>query len=131
MSDRPIRVILDASAIIAFTRGTSVDVGEILAEVNDEDAAAGLPVLCLVEASRAVPDIDLLELLVNHRATAIVALAADSWRALAATCDSVGRLDAASAVLNAIDLDCLVLTAQPGLYAGLADGGPIIPIPPG
>lgn len=49
-----------------------------------------------------------------------------SWRALAITHDTVGRLDAASAVLIAIDLGCDVLTSQPGLYAGLAGGGPII-----
>jgi hypothetical protein len=68
---RPVRVLLDASAIIAFTRG-SIDVGEILAEVNDEDAAAGLPILCLVEASRAVSDTDRLDLLVAHPATAVL-----------------------------------------------------------
>ncbi len=67
MSDRPVRVILDASAIVAFTRG-SIDVGETIAEINDEYAAAGLPVLCLVEANRLVADSDRLELLVNHPA---------------------------------------------------------------
>jgi hypothetical protein len=41
----------------------------------------------------------------------------------------VGRLDAASAALAAIDLDVDVLTTQPGLYGGLAGGGPVIGIP--
>jgi len=127
VSDRPIRVLLDASAIVAFTRG-SIDVGETIAEVNDEQAAAGLPILCLVEATRAVADTDRLDLLVAHPATAIITPHPDDWRALAATCETVGRLDAASAVLAAIDVDCLVLTGQPGLYAGLAGGGPIIAI---
>jgi hypothetical protein len=124
---RPVRVLLDASAIIAFTRG-SIDVGEILAEVNDEDAAAGLPILCLVEASRAVSDTDRLDLLVAHPATAVLVPRPDDWQALAVTYETVGRLDAASAVLAAIDLDCLILTGQSGLYGGLAGGGPIIPI---
>ncbi|WP_433321355.1 hypothetical protein ACQP0U_21955 [Micromonospora sp. CA-269861] len=44
-------------------------------------------------------DTDLLDLLIAHDATAIVAPAAAEWRALAATYDTVGRLDAASAVL--------------------------------
>jgi ABC-type Fe2+-enterobactin transport system substrate-binding protein len=129
VSARPIRVILDASAIVAFSRG-SIDVGEVIAEVSDESAAAGLPMLCLVEASRAVADTDQLDLLVSHAATALMDAEAANWQALAATYDTVGRLDAASAVLAAVDFDCDILTSQPGLYAGLAGGGPIIPIPP-
>jgi hypothetical protein len=127
VSDRPVKVILDASAIVAFTRG-SVDVGEVIAEVNDEYTAAGLPILCLVEATRAVADGDHLELLVNHPATAVLTPKPEDWQALAAIYDTVGRLDAASAVLAAIDLDCQVLTGQPGLYGGLAGGGPVIPL---
>ena len=54
MSDRPVRVLLDASAIIAFTR-ESIDVGEVIAEVDDENAAVGLPVLSLVEKPAELP----------------------------------------------------------------------------
>jgi uncharacterized protein with PIN domain len=129
VSDRPVQVLLDASAIVAFTRG-SVDVGEVIGEVDDEHAAVGLPVLCLVEASRAIVDTDLLDYLVAHAATSVVPVAAASWRALASAYDTVGRLDAASAVLAATEADCSILTAQPALYAGLEGGGPIIDIPP-
>lgn len=125
MSDRPVRVILDTSAIVAFTRG-SIDVGEVIAEVADEGAAVGLPILCLVEAARAVADADRLDLLASHGAVVILSPWPTNWKPLAVTVDLVGRLDAASAVLEAYDLDCAVLTCQPGLYAGLADGGPII-----
>lgn len=129
MTDTPtVRVILDTSAIVAFCR-ESIDVGEVIAEVADEDGCAfALPVLCLVEASRAVSDRDRLDLLAHHSAALILTPDPESWRALAITYDTVGRLDAASAVLAAIDLGCDVLTGQPGLYAGLAGGGPIIPI---
>jgi hypothetical protein len=72
----PGRILLDASAIVAFCRGTSVDVGE----VNDEGAAAGLPLLCLVEGRRAIADTDLLDLLVTHGATTVVAREPDNWR---------------------------------------------------
>ena len=41
-TDRPIRLIFDTSAIVAFTR-QSIHVGEVLAEVADEHAVAGLP----------------------------------------------------------------------------------------
>jgi hypothetical protein len=128
VSGRPVHVLLDASAIIAFTR-RSIDVGEIIGEVDAEQAAVGLPVLCLVEANRAVTDTDLLDL-VAHPATAVTPVAPDSWKALTAAYDTVGRLDAASAVLAAIDGDRPILTAQPALYAGLEGGGPIIAIPP-
>ncbi|HET6950395.1 MAG TPA: hypothetical protein VFI47_08470 [Acidimicrobiales bacterium] len=66
MSGPALRVILDTSAITAFCR-ESIHVGEVIAEVADEEGAAvGLPVLCLVEATRTVADTDRLELLVNH-----------------------------------------------------------------
>jgi hypothetical protein len=64
MSDQPIQVLLDASAIVAFTRG-SIHAGE----VDDEQAGVGLPLLCLVEATRAVADTDRLDLLAHDRAT--------------------------------------------------------------
>jgi len=127
MSDRPVRILLDASAIIAFT-WESIDVGEIIAEVDDEYAAVGLPMLCLVEASRAVADKDRLTLLVHHRASVVLGDDPGDWRALAAMYDIVGRLDAASAAVAAVDGDVSILTAQPGLYGGLANGGPVIPI---
>ena len=129
MTDTPtVRVILDTSAIIAFCR-ESIDVGEVIAEVADEPGCVfALHVLCMVEASRAVADRDRLDLLCAHPAAHLISPDPGEWRALAAAHDTVGRLDAASAVLAAIDLDCDVLTAQPALYAGLAGGGPIIPI---
>ncbi|MFI6266686.1 hypothetical protein [Micromonospora sp. NPDC051006] len=127
MNDCPIRVILDASAILAFTR-ESIDVGEVIAEVADEGCHFGLPVLCLAESSRAVADRDRLDLLVNHPAAALLTIDPASWQALAVVYDTVGRLDAASALLAAVDNGCNVLTGQPGLYGGLAGGGPIIPL---
>jgi hypothetical protein len=127
VSDRPVRVLLDASAIVAFTR-ESIDVGEVVAEVDDENAAVGLPVLCLVEATRAVADSGRLALLVEHRASVVIGNDPADWRALAAMYDVIGRLDTASAAVTAIDRNISILTAQPGLYGGLAGGGPIIPI---
>jgi hypothetical protein len=99
----------------------------VIAEVDDERAAVGLPMLCLVEATRSVSDTDRLALLVEHRASTLLADDPTNWRALAATYDIVGRVDAASAALTAIDWDIDVLTSQPGLYGGLAGGGPVIP----
>jgi hypothetical protein len=113
--------------MVAFTRG-SIDVGEVIAEVDDEQAAVGLPMLCLVEATRAVADTGHLTILVRHQASRLCGDDPSDWEALAATYEIVGRIDAASAALAAIDRDVNVLTAQPGLYRGLAGGGPVIPL---
>ncbi|MEV0732312.1 hypothetical protein [Polymorphospora sp. NPDC050346] len=126
MSDRPVQVVLDVSTILAFCAG-SVAVGELLAEVDDEEGVMGLPVLCVAEASRSTPARDHLELLVNHHATRLLALDADYWQSLAImTHEIVGRADAASAALAALLHDCHVLTAWPALYAGLDNGGPVL-----
>jgi hypothetical protein len=126
VTERPVRLILDTSAIIAFTHG-SIDVGELIAEIDDEDAAVGIPVLCLVAASHATEDTDRLHLLVHHAASALLDLRAVDWRVLAAIGETVGRLDAAAALLAAIDLRCQILSSDIEWYAGLAGGGPIIP----
>lgn len=127
MSDRPIRVVLDTSAIVAYTR-ESINVGEIIAEVDDEQAGFGLPTLCLVRAREAVADEARFELLLRHSACVVLPEQSTDWRALAATDWVVGRIDAASASLAAADYDCYTVTGQPGLYAGLINGGPIIDI---
>lgn len=124
---RPIRVVLDTSAIIEFTR-QSIHVGELIAEVDDEQCAVGISVISVAEALHSVADPDRLDLLVDHHATVVLSADAADWRALAAAYDLVGRLDTAAAALAAIDHDCAVLTRQTSLYAGLAGGGPVIPI---
>lgn len=129
MSNRPVLLLLDTSAILDYTR-QSIHVGEVMTEVTNDGGMVGLPVLCLVEAKRASASTDLLDLLVAHQATTVLPVAADTWQALAVTYDTVGRLDLAAAVLAATETGGFILTAQPQLYAGLEDGGPIIPIPP-
>lgn len=126
MTSRPLRALLDASAIVAFTR-ESIHVGEVIAEVAEEGRAVGLPVLCLGEAAHAVADLNRLHLLV-HNPICTVINPVVPWDDLAWAYDSVGRLDAAVAALAAIDADCHVLTAVPGLYAGMPGGGPVIGI---
>jgi hypothetical protein len=126
VSDRPVRLVLDTSAIEAFTHG-KINVGEVIAEVDYDQALVGLPLLCVVEAARCVADGDLLKLLVNHNATVVLGNDPARWRVFAETHGTVGRLDASAAVLAALDEDCDVLTRQPRLYDGMAGGGPVIP----
>jgi hypothetical protein len=128
MSDRPIRIVLDVSAIRAFMR-TSVDVGEIIAEIDDEHGAVGLPVLCLIEANRTVEDDGRLDHLIRHEVTTLLDVNASDWRALAAVHDDVGRLDAASAALATIDFRCFMLTDQPAVYANTGMSDRIVELP--
>ncbi|MGN9807065.1 hypothetical protein [Micromonospora sp. L32] len=113
LKNLPIRLVLDTSAILAFTEGSTA-VGEAIAKVADEGCAFGLPVMCLAEAARSVTDTDRLDLLVNHPAAAVLTVDPLQWKTLAATHRAVGRLDTAGALLAAAGNDCRVLTDQPG-----------------
>jgi hypothetical protein len=125
---RQIFLVLDASAVVEFTRG-SVHVGEPIAEVDDDDAAVGIPFLCLSDALPSVADLDRLQMLVTHPAVRVLSDEPWSWRAHAATRDVVGLASAASAALAAMNDGVPVLTKVPGLYAGLAGGSLTVDIP--
>lgn len=126
MSDRDIHIVLDASAITAFVRG-SISVGESLNLVAEAGAAIGLPVLSLATAKLHVADDHLIDFLVNHPATTTLA-ATTEWRALATATADVGRLDAADAALATIDCHADLFTGQTGLYAGLVPAERVIPL---
>jgi hypothetical protein len=129
VTDRPVTLVLDTSAIIAYTRAeTAIHVGDVLVQVVDEDALAVLPASCLAEALPSVADPDMLDLLVAHEATTVLADGPDMWRDLAAMVEITGRPDSASAALAAIDFTASILTRAPLLYAGLRDGRMVIPI---
>ena len=123
----PIGIVLDTSAILAFTRG-SVDVGAAVADVAEAGGRIGLPISCLVEARWRLGDLDRLNVLVHHMATELIASPGD-WSVLAAALTVARRQDAASALLAAVQSGCGVLTASPRRYATLAGGSPIVPLP--
>ncbi|MEW2382703.1 hypothetical protein AB0873_11545 [Micromonospora sp. NPDC047707] len=124
--DLPVRVVLDASAIVAFTTGSAA-VDETIAQVVEEGYLFGLPVACLAEASRSVVDTARLDLLVDHPAAAVLTVDPLSWSALANTYRAVGRLDTASVLLAAAHNECTILTAGPDQYTGLTGDEPIMP----
>ncbi|MEU4476474.1 hypothetical protein AB0F68_00125 [Micromonospora sp. NPDC023966] len=117
LNDFPIRLILDTSAILAFTEGSTA-VGQAIAKVASEESLFGLPVVCLAEAARSVIDTDRLDLLVNHPAAAVLTVDPLQWKSLAATHRAVGRLDTAGALLAAAANDCSVLSDPPRAVAG-------------
>ncbi|MDR7280972.1 hypothetical protein [Catenuloplanes atrovinosus] len=130
IDDRPIRVVLDATAVSAYCKG-SIDVGEILGEVSDEAAVVALPVLCVVEAWPAVADIHLLDVLLTHRHTRVLGLEPTEWERLSAAYDATDRLDVASTVVASDgNGGAAILTAAPDLYASFSDNGTVIPISP-
>lgn len=131
MSDeRPIRVVLDTSAIVAYCR-ESVDVGELISEIADENGVVGLPMLCLVEARTRLADGDLLDVLTKHPATDVLAPDVADWQALAALDGEIGRRDASTAMLDAVAYGVDILTATPGLYVGAFTADRIIALPEG
>ena len=128
MTDRPVQLVLDTSAILDYCRG-SIPVGELLVEIDAAGGAVLLPLLCLVEAATVSPaDEHLLDVLVQHPATQVAAEEPDLWKVLATIRTIVGRVDAASAALMALDYDVDVATRTPGVYAGLNGGGFVLPL---
>jgi hypothetical protein len=127
VTDRPARLVLDTSAVAAWARG-SVSVGELLAEIDLEYGAVIIPLPCLIEAAANLVDgKDLLDLLVEHTASVVLADDPGDWRMLAGVLAVVGNHALASAAWNALDLGVDVLTRHPGRYAGLAGGGMVLP----
>ncbi|MDP9794527.1 hypothetical protein J2S43_003039 [Catenuloplanes nepalensis] len=131
MSDdsRPVRVVLDTSAILAYCR-ESVGVGELIGEIADENGTVGLPMLCLAEARTRLADADLLDVLATHDAAEVLTLGPREWQGLAALDGDVGRRDASAAMLEAIVHGVDILTAQPSLYVGAIANSRILELPP-
>jgi hypothetical protein len=123
-----IRLILDTSAALAYTT-TSVRLGETIVEVVDEGARFAVPVLCLVEAGRLVEEklADRLDLLVAHERCVVLPMLAEDWRPVAELTAMLDRVDLAVSLLEAIDRDAYVITAEPARYGPAGQEGlPVI-----
>ncbi|MEO3922882.1 hypothetical protein ABGB07_03225 [Micromonosporaceae bacterium B7E4] len=130
MKDPAIRILLDTSAIIAYTKA-SISVGETIAEVVDEGGSFGASVLCLAEATRLVdPEHALgVPLLVRHPRCVVLPVLAEDWSAVAEWTRTLGRVDLAVSIVEAVDRNAYVLTAEPERYGDKGDGEvPVIPI---
>lgn len=130
MSDRELRLVLDTSAVLAYARG-SVDVGETITEVVDEGHWFGSSVVCLAEATRlAGDDSPGITLLAAHRRFVALPAAAEKWPALATWTRLLRRVDLAASILEAVDREGHVMTAEPHLYAAGSEYGelPVITI---
>jgi hypothetical protein len=120
---REVRLVLDATAIAAYARG-SVAVGEILIEVDAEHGAVIIPLSCLIEAAHATALLqrDHLQMLIDHPATFLVADDPDEWVALTELRTLVDRADRASAALVSLEYQVDVMTRDARWYASVARG---------
>ncbi len=118
MSDEaPVRLVLDTSAVLAYADG-SIHVGEPMAEVLDEGARFGVPVLCLAEASRLVDGSNAagITLLARHAGCVVLPMLAEQWQAIAAATVDLGRADLAVSLIEALRHGGYVLTGEPARY---------------
>ncbi len=124
-----VRLVLDTSAVLAYTT-MSVGLGETIVEVVDEGAQFAVPVLCLVEASRllATDHTVGLDLLVAHDQCIVLPMLADDWQPLAELTGLLGHPALAASLLEAIDRDAYVITAEPGSYSPGGENLPVIPL---
>lgn len=121
MTEPPIRLILDTSAVLAYAHGSD-HVGEALQEVADESAVAAVPVVCLAEAYPLLADRERWRILAGHPHVIVLDAAAGESEELGSMCCLVEGVPAACAALAALDADCWVLTSRPDMYAGVAGG---------
>jgi hypothetical protein len=120
---RTVRLVLDATAVSAWTRG-SVAVGEMLIEIDEEHGAVIIPLSCLIEAAHATAllERDRLSLLIGHAATFLVSDNPDDWLALSELRVLTERADRASAALIGLDYGVDVMTRDARWYSSVNDG---------
>ena len=99
MSERPVRLVLDTSAILSYAKAETLHVGETITQVDETGAAFGGPIACLASAGGA--DATLLHMLTTHPVCELLTVEVEEWRQWAAMTDVLGRLDAAAALVAA------------------------------
>ncbi|MBB5868039.1 hypothetical protein F4553_001418 [Allocatelliglobosispora scoriae] len=129
-----LRVVLDASAVSAYTESTGL-VGELLAELADETARLadsslvvgfGVPDISLATAAAQAADADMIGVLMRHPlfATETEAIDTSDWVSVAG---QLGNAETAAVVLLAMTADAYVVTRDVQRYAvALLDGLNII-----
>ena len=126
-----IRLVLDTSALLAYLAGDtrSLDVGELLASVEENGDLTGIPVACLIAAYRQVEaqhQAKLLQLAEGDDGPTVILpiLAADA----ASVAEKVLRLDLdrAQAAAETLKHDATLATYEPAAYAACLDEDDIL-----
>jgi hypothetical protein len=123
-----IAVVLDTSALMGFVTG-HVAVGELIAEVADEDRRIAVPAVCFAQARAAVND-DIAAahlLLLTSAPTILIEPLGSAWPSTAESIWRVGEIardtdrdiGVGHAVYVAIDHRAHLATMHPGVFAAL------------
>src|SRR5262249_17398576 len=119
-----VKLALDTTAVQAFANA-SIHVGELLAELEDEDTSFAISALCLAEASATIGDESMIRLLVQRAACLVIPVRRDDWPALARELHKASGLSMAATALIAERADAYIVTADPD---GYGKDAPVIPI---
>lgn len=118
MKDQAVKLILDTSAVLAYT-AASIDLGETIAEVVDEGGWLGASVVCLAEAVRLVPEDRAMgvALLTRHPRFVVLPVAGEDWDRVGYWARRLGAVDGAVTVVEVLDRpDGYLVTADPTGY---------------
>jgi hypothetical protein len=113
----PIRLVLDTTAVHTYP---SIDIGEIIATMNDDGERFAVSVVALASTSALLGQESLAVLTTNKAFSGLDVPGAD-WSRLGAAMRVVNDIAAAHATLAARDNNCLIATTCPELYADLED----------
>ncbi|MFI6783184.1 PIN domain-containing protein [Micromonospora sp. NPDC050276] len=112
--DRPVRLVLDRSALLAYLAG-SVHVGEPLHEVIQDRNRFGVTAVTAAETLAIVSDPKeraTLHRLLNLDACEMLSTEGHSWQELSFWRTVTGRADLASTALAVLEHDASILTAE-------------------
>ncbi|MGC4770271.1 hypothetical protein ACLQ25_15030 [Micromonospora sp. DT44] len=126
--ERPVRLVLDRSALLAYLAG-SVHVGEPLHEVIQDRNRFGVTVVTVAEAMAIVSDPKeraTLHRLLTLDACAVLSTEGRSWHELSYWRTLTGRVDLATTALAVLDHDAAILTGEDRYGDGEL---PVIPMP--
>jgi hypothetical protein len=127
--ERPVRLVLDRSALLAYLAG-SLHVAEPIHEVTDDGVRFGAAAVTVAETLAVVldgKDRHLLRELLEQDACAVLDTAGRSWHELSYWRGVTGRVDLATTVLACIEHNASILTGEQQRYGGW--GLPLIHIP--
>jgi hypothetical protein len=136
VKDPTVRIVLDASAVLAYAEGDNIHLGETIAEVTDGGGRFGISVLTVVEARRTMATMDLehladgIGLLLAHKGCEVLPVgASDADGLLALLSAGAADLERAAALLEAADRGGYVVTRNPDWYRLGEDPPPVEDLP--
>jgi rRNA-processing protein FCF1 len=98
-----VTVVLDTSALLAYTKG-SIAVGELVSIISDDDDTVLVPAACLAEANRQLPQGQdaVLGVLVGITNVEVASLPAEDAIDVGATARSASGIDLGHAAVEAV-----------------------------